>query len=127
MDPILVSPKTSYELRGMRKLNMWTRLGIVLSVVWAVGAFGYTWITEQNKASNFGGFAAHVCEEGAQLNHQPTNDCWNKVFVESYHVMAKTIPADSAFMAIVPLPFFWLIAWAFFATTRWILRGRDMA
>lgn len=110
----------------MRRLNVWKRLGIVLSVLWAVFAFSYTWITEENRAQKFAGATAEICEEGKRQNHQGVDDCWNKVFVDNLRVMEATMANDAIFIALVPIPFFWLIAWAITGTARWVLRGRDV-
>ena len=115
----------------MRKLNMWTRLGIVLSVVWAVGIGGYVYDDTITRATNEGAFAAHTCDEARALNNQaPSEDaCWtdaNSPFMQSYKINASGAFMGALGAAFLPLPFFWLITWGIVATVRWVLRGRDV-
>ena len=115
----------------MRKLNAWKRLGIVLSVIWAVGAGGYEYFSTINRASDFGALAAKVCDDSREARHLPYDEaaCWtghDSPFRKNYAIMAEGVWPGTLFLALAPLPFFWLIAWGVIAVVRWVLRGRDV-
>ena len=115
----------------MRKLNMWARLGIVLSITWLVVVTGYFYISTVNQGTREGTFFAQVCEDTRKNAGQPPDDyaCWtgpNSKFREGYNLFAKDAFPSALLVAAIPLPFLWLIFWGILATVRWVLRGRDI-
>ena len=115
----------------MPRLNAWKRLGIVFSVIWAVGAGGYEYFSTVNRASDFGATAAKVCDYGREVRHLPYDEaaCWtgpDSPFRKNYAIMAEGVWGGALFVAFAPLPLFWLIAGGFIAVVKWVLRGRDV-
>jgi hypothetical protein len=115
-------------MRGLR-LNGWQRIGVLLSVVWAIGAAFNEMSSEVRQHDD----AVHAadeavmpafdrCEDERRKNGTP-NDCIEVVLTPA----ARAVPFPSrwgiAVAAFAPLPFFWLIAYALVGLVRWIRRG----
>ena len=114
---------------GARRLNGWQRVGIVASVLWAIGS--WTWITRENVA----------------LHNDPTYDpaiLINQVCLQQPNValgacqrrlaedLTEEAPLkaaqkaedarDAIISALAPIPLVWLIAYALIGLVRWIRR-----
>ena len=55
--------------KRIMRLTGWQRLGIVLSVVWALSAGIYTRNADVERADNFAKFAYKVCSDSKSLAH----------------------------------------------------------
>ena len=125
------------------RLGGWQRFGIVLSVVWALGA-AYSWLSFQTQeADDAAAFASRVCnklaDEAAQRNwvwqHDPNYPNHNEALedadiskcseetLETYAIYQQHKWGNSALAALVPLPFAWLLAYIVIVVVRWIKRG----
>jgi hypothetical protein len=81
-------------MRGFR-LSEWQRIGIVISVVWAIGATLWTThdiLTMNVPAISFGSVEADI---------------------------RRAVP----WVALAPIPLAWLLVWGLVALVRWIRRG----
>lgn len=103
----------------MRKLGGWTRLGIVLSVVWFIGSFGYWWMQYvDNKTSG-----AWILYEACVKEQKKTSDvCFND------RLAYRTAPTGSeateiAMVSVLPIPFAWLLVSLVYLIVRWVRRG----
>jgi hypothetical protein len=116
-------------MRGPR-LNGWQRIGIALSVVWAIGS--WIWITSKNvELQNDPTYDPAVLIDQVCVQ-QPNADveACNKRLAEDLTEEAplkealKTNDAYSAiFSAPVPIPIGWLLAYGIIACVRWVRRG----
>jgi hypothetical protein len=113
------------------RLNGWQRVGIVLSVVWLIGAAIYeTYAMEDRYNAAFSAAYRPVYDrcrdtqdrELKALGRPNGIDC-----AEEAGRVASAVPQQSAWSAaiavFVPIPIAWLIAFALVALMRWIRRG----
>jgi hypothetical protein len=114
---------------GMRKLGMWQRLGIVLTVLWA--ALVPTWyvIDQGNSAARARDAWREYCV--ADARKLPATEfitaydkCWSewRREMEGDHVWSAWPQAFEA--SIVAAVVFWLLFAAAFFVVKWILAGR---
>ena len=103
------------------RLNGWQRIGIVASVIWAIGAPIYLDTAAQRDAMEQFDQTHKACLDN------PRNDfdvCFRRASAASdsvprYHFTS----ANGAFVALVPLPIAWVIAYALVYLGRWIRAG----
>lgn len=101
------------------RVNGWQRIGVVLSVLWVIGAAIYVRSAQvQNAYSLFQmEFSACLNEQGATIE-----ECSNKVSLQ--HAMDVTANwPDVAFFAFAPVIAGWLVAYVALKTFRWVNLG----
>ena len=113
-----------------RRLNGWQRVGIVASVLWAIGS--WTWITSKNVAlQNDPTYDPAILMNQVCLQ-QPNADlgaCQRRLaedLTEEAPIKAaqKAEDArDAIISALAPIPIAWLLAYAIIGLVRWISRG----
>lgn len=89
----------------------WIALGIIVSIVWAMGAWHHSQESARESAQSFGALTYKVCANQQLLAHDTnTAQCEhkrdqsvNKWLRDGHHT------ANSLFIALVPIPFIWLI------------------
>jgi hypothetical protein len=114
-----------------RRLSGWQRVGIMLSVVWAIGAAIYeTYAMEDRYNAAFSAAYRPVYDrcrdtqdrELKALGRPNGIDC-----AEEAGRVASAVPQQSAWSAaiavFVPIPIGWLFAYALIGLVRWIRRG----
>jgi hypothetical protein len=113
------------------RLNGWQRIGIVASVIWAIG----------------GGFwGNHIGLEPGEVVARVNRDCWMSTFknpddtttndvrrasceLDFYRDFPEAIKYHwyvAAGVALIPIPLGWLAAWGLVGLVRWIRRGFDL-
>jgi hypothetical protein len=90
------------------RLNGWQRIGIVASVIWAIGAPIYMDSAAERDADEK--FSWVQCFQRASRAYES---------VPRYHFTS----ANGAFVALAPIPVGWLIAYALVYLVRWIRAG----
>ena len=111
-----------------RRLNGWQRIGIVLSVIWAIG--GGLW--GNNIGIHEGGWvASRLGDCYAMRSIQPDGSVprdtdWGPC-IEAFHrdwpeAISHHWPY-AAIVGLVPIPFAWLMVYALIGLWRWIRRG----
>lgn len=105
----------------MKRLNMWQRLGIVLSVLWVLGAGAYQWRKTARAGSEYALASVHLCERLAKPG-APAN-CWDE-WMPSYKLITEYVWWEMAARAFIPLILAWLFAYLTLWTVRWVLAGR---
>jgi hypothetical protein len=108
---------------GRFRLNGWQRLGIVLSVVWAIVGGLYTRHADVKSASDMYILTYRSCMDAGE--GQPGfdgSDCTKRA-ERMWDIWLKGGWLNAAFVALAPIPFFWLIAYAIVGLVRWIRRG----
>jgi hypothetical protein len=93
---MMMMSSAATSTNGKPRLGGWTRIGIVASVLWALGAGGAAFYAQWKAVSG-----CPSC---------PFNSLSGCLTV-------------AALAAFVPLLFFWLLAWVIRATYRWVRRG----
>lgn len=92
------------------RLSKWQILGVVLSIVWAVGA----WVHEHNAnldaANSFGTLTYKVCTNEKLLAHESDLSMCENRRAQSISQWLKdgNSAADELLAALVPIPLFWL-------------------
>jgi hypothetical protein len=95
----------------MKRLAVWQKVGIVLSIVWAVGAAIYQHNADRDHAESIGAFAYNVCLDGKDIDHDPDlSQCEHEKYAAIGAFMVGDI-GDAAFLALAPLPFAWVIVY----------------
>ena len=104
------------------------RIGIVLSVVWAIGA-AFHETEESNRRYEAASTAAFSpvyqrCRDIQDRNNLPAdgNACKEEAArtAEAVHMESRW---NVALAALVPIPVFWLLAYALVGLVRWIWKG----
>lgn len=112
-------------MRGFR-LNGWQRIGIVLSVVWAIAAGLYVRYADEKRADEMSYLTYTSCVDATRaLDPQarlPYPGC-DKRSAETYTRWINGSRGNAAFVALAPIPIAWLLVWGLVALVRWIRRG----
>jgi len=111
----------------------WVRIGIVLSVVWAlVGGF---WGNKMalDEASKLTSMQLDVCvSQNKRLLHSKGDDSepYDKIWTPCWAEHTKNFMSNvegrwlaTAFVGLAPIPLAWLIIYMFVGIYRWIRRG----
>lgn len=103
----------------MNRLNRWQRLGIVLSVLWALGAA----FVERDKQIESGNRHAQLmykfCLDNPTKNHEACSTEFRQNVVEGFEPSWGNV----AFVALAPILLAWILLWAVIKTFRWVMAG----
>jgi hypothetical protein len=100
----------------------WARLGIVLSVVWAVVVFFYVRNSDLERAGKVSNLTYSTCSDAkAAAKSYDFEEC-SKEASRTYLSMDPG-PSNAFVGALLPLPFMWLAVWLVVAVVRWVVRG----
>lgn len=105
------------------RLNGWQRIGIVASVIWAIGAPIYLDHAAQNDARERFRLSYRLCRDVA--SNDP-NRCSERASSEADTVQRYRLGfdfANVAFVSLVPIVLGWLIAYVLVGLGRWIQAG----
>jgi len=100
---------------SQRRLHGWARIGIVLSLVWAIT--GSIWALNLLYGRVYENYA--VCQS---LMSATASDC-EQLFQTQYREAQQRQLAAVAVLGIGPLPVAWLLVYGLVAIVRWIRRG----
>jgi hypothetical protein len=103
------------------KLDGWKRIGIVASVVWAVGAYAHTFDVQSESDIHMSTILTESCID-ANHGSDPGDKCskeGDQELRDQYHYEVE----DAALVALVPIPFGWGFVYLVLLTFRWIKRG----
>ena len=109
----------------LKRLNGWQRAGIVLSILWAIGAGIHARNSDLEGAKNFADLSYKVCTNDKLLAHD--NDLSNCERERQANI-AKWLKdgnsnANVAFLALVPIPFGWLAGFILLYVVRVQIAG----
>jgi hypothetical protein len=115
-------------MRGFR-LNGWQRIGIVLSVIWAIWAVFHEMDESLRRYNEAYGEAFgpvyRECRDKQDREGRPADG--RACLEEAEPVAMKTVHMESrwnvAIVALAPIPIAWLLVWGLVALVRWIRRG----
>ena len=94
------------------------RLGIVLSIVWALGAGIHTHNTDVDNADGFAKFAYKVCSDAKSLNHDSDLSSCNEERTKNLAIWMEGSNANVALAALAPIPLGWLAAFILLYVSR---------
>src|SRR5947209_5275799 len=100
----------------LKRLNGWQHIGIVLSIIWAVGAGVHTHNNDLEGAKGFADLSYKVCTNGKLLaNDNDLSSCEQErqKNIEQW-LKDGDSNADVALWALAPIPFGWLAAFILF-------------
>src|SRR3954463_11252559 len=89
-------------------LNGWQRIGVVLSVLWVVGASWFQRTSDVERASYMGQWASGVCQRINTTKELPDLPSCGAEFSRLFSVFMEGSWANVAFMALVPLLAAWI-------------------
>ena len=114
----------------MRKLKMWQRLGIVISLLWIIGGGLWQRTSDVSRASNMAQSQYQPCSETAsQLTSGATaaNEKCMSESLKTFNIFLEGSWGNVAFFAVGPVLLAWLLAYLTLWTTRWVLAGRRVS
>ncbi len=104
-------------------MNGWKRIGIILSVVWILGAGYWQRRDDMQTAGRMASWSMEVCQKGlAAKNSYDFSSCDGK-FYEMFEVFSKHSWGNVAILALAPIPILWLVAYLVVGLVRWVRRG----
>ncbi len=102
----------------MQRLSGWQRLGLVLTVCWAVGNFVGLRMYQYNNGLNAAHAALGLCTTAGKAFDQ----CWSET--SDFRRMSIEPYWPPVFLvALGPIPFVWLFGWVIIKTGRWVGAG----
>jgi hypothetical protein len=107
---VLALPVLQTDGQEFMRLNGWQRLGIGLSIIWAVGAAIHQRNSDVEHAENFAKFAYKVCSDAKSLAQDNNLASCEQERNEHLVTWLKGSWGNVAFLALVPIPFGWLAA-----------------
>jgi hypothetical protein len=108
------------------RLAGWHRVGIVLSVLWAIGAGIYQRNADIRRADEFSQLSFNVCAENERIRQQRdpnfSGSCTDRA-VGKYQTFLKGSWGNTAILAFAPIPIAWGLIYLILAVMRWVSAG----
>lgn len=101
------------------RLNGWQRIGIVLSIVWAVGAAIHTRNDEIDFWKNFASTGYTICMEAKSADGAKCSAEMSEALMK----LREPFWPNIAFNALAPVLSGWLVAYLALWIFRWVRRG----
>ncbi len=103
------------------RLNGWQRIGIVASVVWALGTGYYQRNEDVKSATALANLAYALCDyDNSHLGDK--RDC-SLDFKQSFDLQIEGSWANVAMVSFVPIPLAWLAVYLAIRIWRWVRAG----
>ena len=106
------------RMRWLR-LNTWQQIAIVLSVLWAIGAWLYTTNSFERGAKLI---SERMYDDCLVHRSEATEDCYN-IMKQTHHVQMGLGRKQAAARALLPIPLAWIALWLVNRLVLWIRRG----
>ena len=105
------------------RLNGWQRIGIIASVVWAIGAPIYLDHAAEQKAWEWFRASYEICRSNPGNDGNTCSEMASRAYdnVSRYRFFADT--GNVAFVSLVPIVLGWLLAYALVYLVGWIRAG----
>jgi hypothetical protein len=107
----------------MMKLNGWQRIGIVASVVWAIGAYVHELGSSYGGAVGVYSLIHEDCVERSSTSGMESRAQCDQELDKSIAESSRSAREVAAFVAIVPIPLGWGFAYLLIFIVRWVKRG----
>jgi len=108
------------------RLGGWHRIGIVLSVLWAIGAGFYQRNADIRRADEFSQLSFNICAENERIRQRRdpnySGTCTDQA-VGAYQIYLHGSWGNVAFLAIAPIPVAWGLIYLILAVVRWVGAG----
>ena len=107
------------------RLNLWQRLGIVISVLWIAGAAGFEYLHYRKQYDLE--FAAFIKREGEMCREIHNVDhigCYIRGLTSEFDPSGFHLRRDFWSNAFVPIVLGWLAAYPLIFVARWVFAGR---
>lgn len=105
------------------KLNRWQRIGVVLSVVWALGAAYYERNSQVGRGQKWMEISSQNCQDSNALAKDiPKKDC-SKEWEKDFQIFMAPKWEGIAFISLAPIPIGWGMAFLLIRIYRWIKAG----
>lgn len=105
------------------RLNGWQRIGIVLSIVWALGAAIYQRSADVERASDHAELSYRLCaEDNVRKNVLDNSNCMLELN-KNMAIWLEGSWANVAFVSLVPIPLGWLVVYVIIKIYRWVNVG----
>jgi hypothetical protein len=119
-----------------KRLGGWTRVGIILSVIWFFGFAGYWWNYGHRDADKYLELQGRTCklflDQANKLPGADTSASWARYQNCTSRAIAtwqtavrynnKAIPG-LLILSLITVGLSWLVIWGLVALTRWVRRG----
>jgi len=103
-------------------MNGWQRIGLILSVLWMLGAGYYQRSSDMDKAGRMGGWTMEICHKTQSAKGSYDFSSCSAEFEKMFHTFAEGSWGNVAIVALA-IPLAWLLAYIVVWLTRWIRRG----
>ena len=100
------------------RLNGWQRIGVVLSVAWAIGAAVYV----RNSKIETGRALASINYQLCTATEHTNSDCSRKLS-EDLKSAIEPYWVNVAFYSLAPILAGWIVAYLILGIFRWVRRG----
>lgn len=107
----------------MGRLAACQKVGVVLSIAWAIGAAVHTHNRDLQGAQSSASFAYNVCADSKDVAHSADLSECNKEKSESVAMSMEGDTANAAIVALAPLPFAWIFAYVLIGLGRALAIG----
>ena len=101
------------------KLNRWQRIGIVISILWALGSAYYERSSEMDAGQHFLSWSYQVCTESKASTPEECSIEMNK----NFDIWMKPNWGNIGFIALAPIPLGWLLVFIIIRVYRWVKAG----
>jgi hypothetical protein len=105
------------------QLGGWQRIGIILSIVWALGAAIYQRNADIEHAQDFMSLAYKACTESKLLNNDSDWSSCDQESAKHWEIWLEGSWRNVALKSFVPIPFGWGVAYLLLAIGRWVRTG----
>jgi len=99
------------------KLGKLQRLGIVLSILWVIGATCYQAVTTSDNGLKILNNSLAFC-----LNVNPSKECWSE-WERDREAMTDPYWKMALLNSMIPVPIVWFLVCLSIFTYRWVMRG----
>ncbi len=89
------------------RLNRWVRIGILLSVIWAVGAAIHTHKSDVERANYWVKLSYDTCTSGKRANHDADLSSCDVESRTTFKTWMEGSNTGAALVALAPIPFAW--------------------
>lgn len=117
---------TIAETPARPRLGFWHRLGIVLSIVWIVGASYYHHKAYRGEGREIADLNFESCMEAKIAAQDYTRVC-GETYLKEIREFGAYNPTELAIRVITPLIAAWIVAYLVYFAGRWVWRGRAAA
>ena len=110
------------------KLNKWQRIGVVLSIIWAIGAGIYLRYDLSQTAGKLSAAVYTSCldrdtyNRNYKLENYTAEDC-SKEYLDMWHSVMDNTGSDLLIVVLLPIPIMWGLAFLLIRIYRWVRAG----